>query len=276
MSDVKFSLPEVSKPTRIQPKSILVYSSYKTGKSTICAQLSLKGNSLVISTDPDGYAGLEARYQQCDTVEEFEKYIKLLEENITNSEQRLDYLIIDNVSRVDEFSEIVGTYRYMKSSMGSGFNSEKNKDGLPTGKKLLHTDNRWEKVITLPNGAGYFYTREVMKEWFSRLNKLCNQLVLIAHIKETKIETKLGDVVDVATIDLTGKVKSTYASLVDGVAILTTEDKNRYLSFETRQGNLISGCRYEYLSGQKILVSTQNSDNTVTTYWENIFPSLSE
>jgi hypothetical protein len=272
MSDVKFSLPEVSKPTRIQPKSILIYSAVKTGKSTICAQLSLEGNRLVISTDPDGYANLEARYQQCDTAEDFERYIKLLEEH----DVKLDYLIIDSVSRIDEFSETVGTYKYMKSSMGSGFNSEKNKDGLPTGKKLLHNDPRWEKVITLPNGAGYFYTREIMVSWFNRLNRLCNQLILVAHIKDTKIETKLGDVIDASTIDLTGKVKSIYSSLVDGVALLTTEENDRYLSFETRQGNLISGCRYDYLSGQKILISTKSSDNTVTTYWENIFPSLSE
>ena len=272
----EFSIPTAPiKPTRFQPKSILIYGAPKCGKTAICSKLSLQPNSLVLSTDFDGYSSVEAVYEDVSNVVKFEKYLQFLE----SQKVLFDYLIVDNITRLDEFSEIKGTYDYMATNAGKSLNLIKDDNGIPTGHKYTHLDKGWTTILDDQGQYGYRYTRNAMTNWFNRLYNISKHLVLVAHIKETKIATKQGELIDTATIDLTGKLKTTFASLVDGIAQIKMDGSKRYLGFETKDltdtTSIISGCRYSYLAGEKILIS-DFVDNEVVTYWENIFPSIKE
>jgi hypothetical protein len=271
-------IPKVTAPVRTEPRTILINGAVKIGKTTICAELSTIGNSIAISTDPDGYDAVEARYLRAETPGQFVKLLSELTIYVDKHGQ-FDFLILDNATRMDEFSEVVGTYNYMNSSMGKSYNNAKNPDGSPilvgtSIKKYTHLDKEWESALNLPNGAGYSWTRNAMVEWFEKISKLAKHTIFITHVKDVKIETKLGDLIDSTTIDLTGKVKNIFASKVDAVAQMLVEGSTRYLSFENKEGNIIAGCRYDYLANKKITISEKDKDGNLKIYWENIFPSL--
>ena len=166
-----------------------------------------------------------------------------------------------------EWSEITGTYRYMRKPQGAKFNRVDEKKG---GTPILHTNNKFESVHEIPNGYGYKHSRDEMVEWFYRLLKLAPRIILVAHVKDKMVESKkTGDTVEVKDINLTGKVKSIYCSKVDAVALLEKSEGKGYLNF-ANEDNKVAGGRCPHLEG-KILISEKLEDKSIKTYWENIY-----
>ena len=248
---------DIVEPTDEQLTSLLLYGLPKTGKSTILANLTInETNSLVISTDPKGYHFLKARVKQVDDYKEFNKLLEEL------ADSKLKYLIIDTVTQLDIWSEIVGTYVYMKSVQGKSFN----RDGK--GNPILYGDDGFTSVYNLANGAGYQYSREVMMEWFRKFQKIAERVILVAHVKDKRVESKLQDIVDVADINLTGKVKSIWSSVVDGIGFVYRDKTECYISFEAKQ-DVIAGCRLARLSNQNVMISDGKTVN-----WDKIYSDI--
>jgi hypothetical protein len=255
------------KPLSVNPTSILIYAAPKTGKTSIAAQLP---KSLILECEPPG-----ANFVECNSIDLFKasEFNEALLELENCPSGTYDYVIVDTVSRLDEWSEIVGTYNYMDRSQGQKFNRE---GDLPKGKKIVHTDNRFETVHTLANGSGYQFSREVMIDWYDRLNQLVATgkikcFVLLAHIKDKFVETKVGNVVETADINLTGKVKSNYCSRVDAVAYMYRKGNQAFLNFNNEHKVAVGG-RASHLDGE-ILIS-EKIDNQIVTYWSEIFKKV--
>lgn len=248
---------ERKKPVAINPNTLLIYAPPKTGKTTIVAQLE---NSLVLELEKGGADFVEANYVNISKASELNTWL----ETITKASEKPEYLIIDTLSRMDEWSEIVGTYNYMGKSQGKKFNRDEQ------GKVIYHTDPRFESVHELGQGAGYQHSRNQMIDWYDKILATgVKHIVFIAHIKDKLVESKTGDTVEVSEINLTGKVKSIITSRVDAVGFLRRKGKEAFLSFDNDY-KTISGGRCAHLQGE-IKVSEKLEDGTIKTFWENIY-----
>jgi len=252
---------EKRKATDINPNIMIIYSQPKAGKTTICAQLD---NSLIFELEPNGASYIEAKVLELNKPSEFDKALDLIE----NSEGKVcTYLIIDTVTQLDIWSEIKGTYEYMQKPQGKKFNKE--------GDKIIyHTDVRFETVHNLGQGYGYAFSRNVMTDWYDRFNNLINlekvdHIILLCHIKDKMIETKAGELVEVSTLNLTGKVKSIYCSKADAIGNFYRKGKQGFLNFNNEH-KVISGGRCTHLD-KEILISEKQEDGSIKTYWDKIY-----
>ena len=249
---------EKRKPVAINPNTLLIYAPPKMGKTTIVAALE---DSLILELEIGGADYVEANAISISKASEFNKWL----ETITKAEKKPKYLIIDTLTKLDEWSEIVGTYNYMNKAQGKKFNRDE-----ATGATIYHTDSRFESCYELPNGSGYQHSRNQMIDWYDKiLSTGVKHIILLAHIKDKLVESKAGDTVEVSEINLTGKVKSIITSRVDAVGYLRRKGKEAFLSFDNDY-KAISGGRCSHLNGE-ILISEKQEDGSIKTFWDNIY-----
>lgn len=259
-------LPDEVRPAkRINPKMTIIYSLPKTGKTTICAQLP---NSLILECEPGGADFVEGKVMEIARASEFEQALDLIKQA---EDLKYDYLIVDTITKLDEWSEIVGTYAFMNKTQGKKWNRE-NED--PNGKIIHFTDPRFESVHELGQGFGYKYSREVMEKWYDKLEALVDMgkvkgIILLAHIKDKLVETKIGNAVEVSDLNLTGKVKSQYTSRVDAIGYLSRKQGKCILNFNNDL-KVLSGGRCPHLNGE-IVISEKKPDGSIVTNWDKVF-----
>lgn len=250
---------KVREPKAVNPHTLLIYAPPKTGKTTIVSQLK---DSLILELERNGGDYVSGIILDIDKPSDFNRALDAIEV----SEKKYKYLIIDTLTQLDIWSEIVGTYNFMKKSQGKKFNRE---GDIPNGQMIMHTDPRFESVHELPNGFGYVHSRNQMIDWYERIITLADHIIFICHVKETMIESKNGDTVESKDINLTGRVKSIIASRVDAIGILSRKDGKGYLNF-SNEYKIVSGGRCRHLDGE-ILISEKQPDGSIKTFWENIY-----
>jgi len=255
----------IRKPTFTNARMHLIYGVPKCGKTAITAQLE---NHLILELEPGGADYVSGRVQEINKPKEFNEVIELIKASPTKV---CDYLIVDTITKLDEWSEIVGTYNYMNKPQGKKFNRVGEKED---GAIIPHTDKRFETVHEIGQGYGYKHSREAMTTWYDQLLELVvlgkvSYIILIAHVKDKLVEARNGDSVETTDINLTGKVKSIFASRVDAIGHFYREDGKGYLSYDNEY-KVVCGGRCPHLDGS-ILISEKMSDKSIKTYWENIY-----
>lgn len=252
---------EITPIKQVDPITLIIYGEPKQGKSAICAELTKQSNALILSLEPNGYDYLSARKIDVDGPKKLNEFITTMKEK----GQIYDVLIVDTVTKLDEWSEIVGTYNYMRTSQGKRFNLGKD------GKQITHDNPDWESVHSLANGAGYRFSREWFLDTIETLSTLAPKIVLVAHIKDKYVGQVGDDYITATEVDLTGKLKRILPSRVSGIAKFVREKNLGYLSFESNDGS-VAGSRAAHLTG-KILIS-ESTDGTLKTHWDDIYLSL--
>lgn len=252
---------EKRKPLSKNPHMMLIYSKPKVGKTTIVSQLE---NSLLIEHESHGADYVEANVIEINKPKELLELFDTIEKN----GKPYKYLIIDTITKWDEWSEIVGTLDYMKKSQGKKWNlKEPNNPSLGV---YSIKDKEFETVHELGQGFGYKYSREVMISWFERISELAEHIILLAHVKDKMVAANSkGDLVEATDISLTGKVKFIYCTKVDAVAMLTKEGNQGVLNFDN-ENNTIVGGRCNHLNG-KIVISEKQEDGSIKTFWDKIY-----
>lgn len=256
---------EVRDPVSINPGIQIIYSVPKAGKTTIISQLP---NHLILELEPGGANYVRGRVQEISKASEFDAVLAAI---MSSPEKVCDYLIVDTITRLDEWSELVGTYNYMAKSQGKKFNRE---GGNENGKLITHTDKRFETVHSIGQGYGYAHSREVMTTWYEKFLALIaaekvSHIILLAHVKDKLVESRNGDSVETIDINLTGKVKSIYASKVDAVGHFYREEGKGFISYDNEY-KVVCGGRCAHLENS-ILISEKLPDKSIKTYWENIY-----
>tara|TARA_R110000851_G_scaffold45887_2_gene112033 strand:- start:308 stop:1105 length:798 start_codon:yes stop_codon:yes gene_type:complete len=252
----------VRKASRTSPSTLLLYSAHKRGKTTILTalttQFAKEGKGLVVEFEPGGADFNDGVVLQINNVPELLEFIAA----VKAADYPYDYIAFDTLTKLDEWSEYAGTFKYMDKPQGK-------KHNVVDGVRIRNSKHpNFETVHEIPNGFGYRYSREVMIDWYEQLRALAPHTIFTAHTKDTKVETKSGDVVDSQDISLTGRVKSILSTRVDAVGRLIVEGDDRYISFNAN--SKAEGGRCPHLEGN-ILISSKNEDNTITTYWQNIY-----
>lgn len=125
-----------------------------------------------------------------------------------------------------------------------------------------------ESVLTLPNGAGYFYVREAFFSVLNYIDTLFDEVILLGHIKDKQIDDK-GEMVQSANIDLTGKIKSLVCATSDAIGYLSRKGNQTIINFKTNE-EVNCGARPEHLKNQEIIVA-EEVDGVYTTYWDKIY-----
>lgn len=256
---------EVRKPKSINAKVHMIYGVPKIGKTSIVAHLP---DHLILELEPNGAEYIEGRIQEINKISEFDAVLDLIEKS---PGKVCKYLIVDSITKMDEWSELKGTVNYMKKPQGKKFNRE---GGIETGKVIQPTDSRFETVHDLGQGYGYKHSREVMLEWYDKLQNLItlgkvDYVILLAHVKDKLVESRNGDTVETLDISLTGKVKSIYASRVDAIGHFYREDNIGYISYNN-EFKVVCGGRCPHLDGS-IKVSERNPDGTLKVDWSKIY-----
>ena len=273
---------EVSEATQTSPKTILFYAKPKIGKTTA---LSLLKNALIVDTE-SGSDFVSAMKIKVDTsksieeqAEEFVNILRAVYKKGYNSTTKVytpfyKYIIIDTYTRLDEYSEIMGTLNYMEKAQGKTWNSKKDALGgtLKTkeGKvdRYKSTDKEFETVHEIGQGYGYKHSREVMIDWFNKICKLAPVTIFVCHVKDKLVaSTATGEVVNTKDINLTGKVKDIISSKVDTIMYGYRDGSKLMVNFSGEDGS-----RCPYLSGKTIvLTETDENGKIIANNWNEIF-----
>lgn len=276
MSEEIFELPdEVTKSTGTSPRDLVLISQPKMGKSAIFGDFSVKYNGLVFNLEKGGYEYIDARKidihkdETTSDVEAFYNYIGY-RDNLLAEKGKYDMLIIDGLSDLDKMSEIGGTLMYMDSTIGKNFNKKDKTDVRKNAPRWNPGDAKFKSVLTLADGAGYWWTRKWFLAQIELFREISPYRMYAAHIVEKYIKDNSKEEVTSMEIALTGQLKRIFATKVTALGKLIAKDSQRFINFEVLNDSIIAGSRAPFLKN-KILLSEKQTDDSIVTYWDNIF-----
>lgn len=248
------------KPSQTDAGSMIIYSKHKIGKTTILSQLP---NNLILDFEKgsDFVGGLKMK------VKDYPHFLEIMRE-FKSQGVMYDFITIDTTTQFEEFAKEFAKKLYQQTPMGE-------KWGLPD-KKTGKVKPGQDDITKLPNGAGYLYLRQAFVKMVDAIKpfaRVC--LILSGHVAD-KLVNKDGEEISQMTLDLTGKLASIIQSKVDAVGLLYRIENKAYLTF-VGGGDATVGARPDHLSEKQFLISEKDIEtDEVTTYWEQIFLSLSD
>ena len=159
------------------------------------------------------------------------------------------HITIDNATRLEEICLPYAATLYRQT---------------PIAKNWKGTD-----VRTLPNGSGYFYIRQAVRKVIDMFRELCDEFILVGHVKDVQIEQN-GEELSEMALDLVGKLSSIICGESDAVGYMYRKKNETHISFVGGDGT-IKEARAPHLRGQDIIIATGNEDGTITTNWNKIY-----
>lgn len=275
-------LPEKKiKAVSCSPNRILLYAKYKQGKTTA---LSLLEDSLLIDNE-SGSDYVDACKIKIDITKSLEDqanqfidicraiYVAGYDTKTNVYTPKYKYIIVDTMTSLDIWSEVIGTINFMNKSQGKKWNvklDDFGKELLGNDKKpikLKSNDPLFESVHELGQGFGYKHSREVMLDWYEKICMLSTRTIFVCHVKDKLLNTNLNEAVVTREISLTGKVKDIIASKVDTVMYCYRDGNKLMASFSGEDGT-----RCSYLSGKTIVLTESNEKgDIITNNWNKIF-----
>lgn len=240
-------LPTTKVPaTSVNPRFLILYGRPKAGKTSCLAQLE---NNLIVDLE-GGSTFIDAMAIQCRSVNdlgEAAQAIRAKNEEVGRKFYRR--ITIDNATRLEEICLPYAATLYRQS---------------PVGKSWKGND-----VRLLPNGSGYLYIRQAVRKVIDMFRELCDEFVLVGHVKDVQIE-KDGEEVSEMALDLVGKLSAIICGEADAVGYLYRKGLETHISFKGGDGT-IKEARAPHLRGQDIIVATGNEEGTITTHWDRIY-----
>lgn len=253
------------------PRLLVLFGKPKSGKSTLMASLD---DNLIIDLE-DGYRALSVMSVLARSAKELFEVKQALQEKMTKENKiPYKYITLDNATRLEEMALPFAAAKYRKTSMGQSWGFLKD----PKNPMVNAKDNNGKNipdpkadVRILPNGAGYLYLRQAVKELVDMFKPFCETLILIAHVKDKQIQ-KNGQEMNEMSVDLAGKLGDIICGEADAIGYIYRSGKNTIISFEGGD-NTIKEARPLHLRGKKFIVATSDEDNNVKVDMSPIFVS---
>lgn len=269
MSERKIVLPtKKSKPTRREPRVTIIYSAPKTGKTTL---LNTLPNNMIFDLE-SGTEFLDSMSMQIigyeppknETDEQFDKrmnpdegesrqyYLTEAGRAIMEQGKPYDFVTIDTATKLEELALPLALAKYQESPMGASFKGD---------------------LLSLPRGAGYYYLRIAYMELINKIKKLANNVILIAHLKDSVID-KGGKEVNAKDLALTGKIKELVCADADAIGYLFRKSKGQLSINFKGSDQILCGSRCDHLRGQMIDIADFDEVNNclININWNAIFP----
>jgi len=253
---MSFELPTGKvKAERVNPKTMVLFSKPKIGKTTALSQLE---NCLLIDVE-DGSQFVdaikvnvlnEAKKQNISPIAAIKQLIdKLKKANEAKGDFVYKYGVVDTVSALEDHCLLLANKMYRDTPQGRNWQGD--------------------DVTTLPNGAGYQHTRKALSMVLDEMAECFDTFIISGHVKDKLVE-KEGKEMNERGLNLIGKSASILCSQVDAVGYVYREDNKTIVNF-TPSETLIAGSRSEHLKNQKITLIESDDKGNLNVDWSKIF-----
>ncbi len=265
MNTDSFLPTEKRAPKGQDPRLTIIYGPPKAGKTTLISTLP---NNLIMDLEEGTHylnalainiIGWDAPTNETEEDkkirrEENKFYIIEIGREIIKQGKPYDFITIDTATELEEMIMPIAVQLYKDTPMGSNFQGDDVRD--------------------LPRGSGYLYLRIAFKDCLNRLKKLANNIILIAHLKDTFV-TKAGKEVQARELALTGKIKEITCAGADAIGYLHWGDNGAMLLNFKSSDELLCGSRCDHLRGKEIQIATFNetTNQLENVDWSLIFPN---
>lgn len=275
----KYDLSLPTKPIKAElsePERLIIIAAVKIGKTTSTALLP---NALVMNFE-DQKQTTTGMIKYLSSYE----HLKLLCAEIKEKGIKYDFGVIDTITKLEEFAKDEAERLYRSRSVGKNWINYIDKTGkvvykhVPGETRLnpLCGKMQYKNILDLPNGSGYPYLTEAMKNIDNLLKSTFPKLIYIAHIKETNYkDLDTGLDASCKDVNLTGKNKYIFSADAHAIGYMHRVNNDLYMSFKPSD-DIVSGCKIDRLDGKDFLISRKKDDGTIETFWEQIYISLKE
>lgn len=259
---------ERRKATDYNPRLMVLFGKPKSGKSTLMASID---NNLIIDLE-DGYRALDVMAVNATSAKDIYTIKSLIEQKNqeNNGKPFYRFITIDNASRLEEMSVVMANSLYRKTAMGQSWGYKKDKIGTilkdKEGKPIADPK---ADVRQLPNGAGYLYMRNALKEMINMFKPLCDTLILVCHVKDKQIKKNDEETTEMA-VDLAGKTGDIICGEADAIGYVSRQDNKTLISF-VGGDNAIRGSRPLHLREKVFCVAESDETGNVKVDMSKIF-----
>lgn len=231
----------------LSPRKLILFSQPKAGKSST---VSLLEDSLIIDLE-NGTDFIDAVKVSINDASELKELVATLKEsNKKKGGYTYRYGIIDTVTALEDMVMSVALAMYKAT---------------PIGKNFTGTD-----VLTLPQGAGYFWQRKAFATVVNDISECFDRLILLGHLKEKYI-TKDDKELETKGLDLTGKLAGITCGASDAIGYLYRKGNEVRVNFKSSEG-VIVGSRSQHIRDQDIVLSESDPETgEITAYWDRIY-----
>jgi len=259
---------ERRKATDYNPRLMVLFGKPKSGKSSLMASLD---NNLIIDLE-DGYRALDVMCIQARSAADiFQIKAAVEQKNHENGDKPFyRFITIDNATRLEEFSLPYAAALYRKTSMGATWGYKKDSIGnilMENGRKVVDPK---ADVRQLPNGAGYLYMRNALKEMIGMFRPLCETLILVCHTKDRQIKKNDEETTEMV-VDLAGKTGDIICGEADAIGYVSRQGNKTIISFKGGDNN-IRGSRPLHLREKAFEVGVSDEEGNLHIDMSPIFP----
>ena len=258
---------ERRKAQNYNPRLLILFGFPKSGKSSAVASLD---NNLIIDLE-DGYRALDVMAVNANNIQDIFAIKAALQKKIVENNGKLPYkfITIDNATRLEEMALSYAAVLYRKSSVGVNWGMLRDANGAILKKDGKAIPDPKADVRTLPNGAGYLYLRQALKETINMFKPLCETLILVCHVKDKQIQMNNVESTELV-VDLAGKLGDIICGEADAVGFVYREGNKTIISFEGGDGH-IREARPLHLRGKKFVVGESDENNNLKMNLGKIF-----
>lgn len=249
---------ERRKAQNYNPRLLVLFGKPKSGKSSVVASLD---DNLIVDLE-DGYRALNVMVVNAKDIYDIFAVKTALEKKQKELEGKKPYrfITIDNATRLEEMCIVYANAKYRKTQMGAQWGILRDKDNIP----LKDKNNKFipdpkADVRQLPNGGGYLYLREALKEVVHMFQPFCETLILVCHVKDKQIRIDNAEATEYA-VDLAGKLSDIICGEADAVGFIYRDKNKTYISFEGGDGT-IREARSLHLRGKRFTVGESDESN---------------
>lgn len=243
------------KATRTNPRSMVIFSPPKVGKSSALAGLE---DCLLIDLE-QGSEFLDAvKYDVIKEAREQGKppilILKLLINEIKKqNKEKGGYvykrIAIDTVSALEEIVKVLAAKMYRESPMGQNW----------TG----------DDVFTISRGAGYGVHRAAFLKVKEELEEICETLILVGHVNDKSVSLN-GEDINERHLKLVGQLSGIVCSQVDAVGYLYRKENKTILNFKPSESLIVEG-RVKHLSNKEFTIIEADEENNLSINWKEVF-----
>lgn len=257
---------ERRKAQNYNPRLLVLFGFPKSGKSSCVASLD---NNLIIDLE-DGYRALEVMTVPARDIYDIFAIKAALEKKIKETGTKpYQFITIDNASRLEEMCLVYAAALYRKTPMGQNWGTLRDKDNNPIKKDGKIVPDPKADVRLLPNGSGYLYLRNALKEVIHMFQPLCDTLILVCHVKDKQIQMNGAESTELV-VDLAGKLGDIICGEADAVGFVYREGNKTIISFEGGVGH-IREARPLHLRGRQFIVGESDENNVLKMDMSKIF-----
>lgn len=254
-----------SKITSYNPSLMVLYGVPKCGKSTLMAHLE---DNLILDFE-DGYRALSVMKVQVRTAQDLFQVKKLLDAKAKElGKVPYKFITMDNASRLEEACLEYAAYLYRKTPMGLRWKMIEYVD--PKTKQKMEKPDPNADVRQLPNGAGWGFIRDAIKELVNMFKPYCETLILVGHVKDKMIKRE-GEEISEMQLDLAGKSSTIICGEADAIGLIYRKGNSTFMSFEN-SGVATNEARPLHLRGRKFEVIKSDGQGHMKVDLSEIFP----